>query len=125
VLRDSIRYLRALTSLTASTSTNPQANEKTPQADDAVNASATTSEPPHAADRTAENNSKAAIDQEEQTSQPEDATKAAEPLSSHANGDGTPGSSIAEATQDNATTAQDDHDDHIDVVEGEEDTVIY
>ena len=68
---------------------------------------------------------KATIDQDEQASQPKDATEAAEQLSSHANGDDTSGGSIAEATQENAATTQDDHDDHIDVVEGEEDTVIY
>lgn len=118
-----IRYLRALISLTAST--NTQADEKTPQADGAVNASAATPEPSDAADRTAENSSKTTIDQDKKTSQPEDATEAAEPLSSHANEDGTPGDSIAQATQENTPTAQDDHDDHIDVVEGEEDTVIY
>jgi hypothetical protein len=115
--------MHALTSLTAST--NTPANEKTPQADDAVNVSATTSEPLHAADRTAEDNSKATIDQDEQTSQPQDATEAAEPLPSHANGDETSSGPIAEATHENATATQDDHDDHIDVVEGEEDTVIY
>jgi hypothetical protein len=46
-------------------------------------------------------------------------------LPSYANGDDAPGGSIAEATHENATATQDDHDDHIDVVEGEEDTVIY
>jgi hypothetical protein len=106
-------------------SINTQANEKTPQADDVADASAAVSEPSHTADQTAVDGAKATIDQDEQASQPKDATEAAEPLPSHANGDDTSGDSIAEATQENATTTQDDHDDHIDVVEGEEDTVIY
>jgi hypothetical protein len=63
--------------------------------------------------------------QDEQTLHPKDATEAVEPVPSQANGDDTTGNSIAESNQENATTTQDDHDDHIDVVEGEEDTVIY
>jgi hypothetical protein len=52
-------------------------------------------------------------------------TEAADPSSSHANGHETSAGSTAEDTQENPTTTHDDQDDHVDVVEGEEDTVIY
>jgi hypothetical protein len=106
-------------------STNTQTNEKTPQADDAVNASAATSEQPHNADQTVEERSKAGNDQDEPTPQPQDATEATEPLPSHANGEAASTGSTAENTEESAITTQDDQEDHVDVVEGEEDTVIY
>lgn len=104
-------------------SNNIPANEKTPQADDATNASATIVEPSHNADQTAEDSARAGNDQNEQPPQPKIATEAVEPLSSNENGHAASAVSIVEDTQENAATTQDDHDDH--VVEGEEDTVIY
>jgi hypothetical protein len=106
-------------------STNTHANEETPQADDTANASLATSEPPHTADQTAEDSAKATSDQAEHAPTPKDATEATEPVSSQANGDATLAGSTAEDTQENPTTTHDDQDDHVDVVEGEEDTVIY
>jgi hypothetical protein len=106
-------------------STNTKAKGKTPQADDTANGSVATSEPPHIADQTAEDSAKATSDQDEHAPTSKDVTEAADPSSSHANGHATSTGSTAEDTQENPTTTHDDQDDHVDVVEGEEDTVIY
>ena len=110
---------------TASTNTNTQAEEKTPQADDTANASLATSEPPHTGDQPTEDSANATSDQDSHASTSKEAIAAAEPTSSHANGPASVTGSTAEETQENPTTTHDDQDDHVDVVEGEEDTVIY
>lgn len=105
-------------------SSNTKAKENTPQAGDAANASAATSEPSHTVDKTAEDSTRATNDQHENAPQPKDTAEATRPSSSHEDGRATKTVSTTEDTQENATTTQDDQDDHI-IVEGEEDTVIY